>query len=177
MMQEPLASCNPPNTYRLTEASFKGRYAPSEPCSCFIPLISSSSCAVLQHSRYNSTLCKPVSCIAYWIQIDRVVAGQSSTELGTSVQSSQRHAHQMPTSICRCSWPQILNIDNIMISLSEESCLCNTEVDEKYIINARIENSYLVKTKVCAKEKLKIQSQAHSDTSSYPEPEALGSCQ
>jgi hypothetical protein len=33
-------------------------------------------------------------------------------------------------------------------------------------INARIENSYLVKTKVCAKEKLKIQSQAHSDTSS-----------
>jgi hypothetical protein len=31
-------------------------------------------------------------------------------------------------------------------------------------INARIENSYLVKTKACAKKKLKIQSQVHSDT-------------
>jgi hypothetical protein len=44
-------------------------------------------------------------------------------------------------------------------------------------INARIENSYLVKTKVCAKEKLKIQSQAHSDTAATKSQKLLESCQ
>jgi hypothetical protein len=64
MMQEPLASCNPPNSCHLTEAPFKGRDPPQSLCSCFIPLISSSLYPVLKHSRYNLTLCKPVTCVA-----------------------------------------------------------------------------------------------------------------
>jgi hypothetical protein len=72
----------------------------------------------------------------------------------------------MPLRIYRCSWPQILNIDNIIISLSEESYPCNTEVDENVAINANacIEKPLSGESKSPCEGKAKIQSQAHNDT-------------